>query len=49
MKIGDLVKNKFGGELLVITSEEVDGYFDVHVIETGKEWIMPKEHLEVIK
>jgi hypothetical protein len=44
MKVGDLVRNIYTGEFLVITSEECDGgYHEVH----GR-WIMPKEHLEVI-
>lgn len=49
MKIGDLVRCIYTDELLVITSEEVDGYFDVYAVGTGSAWHMPKEHLEVIK
>lgn len=48
MKIGDLVKNRFGGELLVITSEECGGYYDVYAVKTGDRWHMLKEDLEVI-
>ena len=49
MKVGDLVRGIFGEELLVITSKECDGYFDVYDLKTGNTWHMPKEHLEVIK
>ena len=49
MKIGDLVRCIYTDELLVITSEEVDGYFDVYAVGNGSSWLMPKEHLEVIK
>ena len=49
MKIGDLVKNIYSHELFVITSEECNGYYDVYTLETGKTWLMPTEHLEVIK
>jgi hypothetical protein len=48
MQKGDLVRCIYTDELLVITSEEVDGYFDVYVVGTGSAWLMPKEHLEVI-
>jgi len=48
MQIGDLVRDIYGDELLIITSKECDGYYDVYGIATGKEWIIPKEHLEVI-
>ena len=49
MKIGDLVRCIYTDEVLVITSVEVDGYFDVYAVGTGSSWLMPKEHLEVIK
>ena len=49
MKIGVLVRCIYTDELLVITSEEVEGYFDVYAVGTGSAWLMPKEHLEVIK
>ena len=44
MKVGDLVKNIYDGNIYVITSGEDDGgYFEVH-----SRWLMPKEHLEVV-
>jgi len=49
MQKGDLVRCIYTDELLVITSEEVDGYFDVYAVGNGNMWLMPKEHLEVIK
>ena len=50
MKVGDLVKCKYSNELLVIISECDDGgYHDVYALDTGKTWLMPQEHLEVIK
>ena len=49
MQVGDLVKNIHSHELLVITSEECEGYYDVYAVETGNRWLMPTEHLEVIK
>ena len=48
MKIGDLVKG-ISGELFVITSEECEGYVDVYSVESGNRWLVPIEHLEVIK
>ena len=49
MKIGDLVRCVFTGELLLITSsEDSGGYHNVWLIVRGKEYLMPKEHLEVI-
>ena len=48
MKVGDLVKNIYSHELFVIISEEFNGYYDVYTVETGKTWLMPQEHLEVI-
>ena len=49
MKVGDLVRCTFTGELFVITSpENSGGYHDVWLIARGKEYLMPKEHLEVV-
>ena len=48
MQIGDLVKCKYSHELFVIISEEHDSYHDVYGLATGKTWLMPQEHLEVI-
>ena len=49
MKVGDLVKCIHTGELLIITSPEWNGgYYDVHSA-TGKDWHMPKEHLQAVK
>ena len=48
MKVGDLAKCIYTGEIVIITSSENSaGYVDVHSL-TGKDWHMPKEHLEVI-
>ena len=43
MKVGDLVKSKHTGELLIITAIAHCGYFEV-----SSKWLMPEEHLEVI-
>ena len=48
MQVGDLVKCKYSHELFVIISEEHDSYHDVYGLTTGKTWLMPQEHLEVI-
>ena len=45
MKIGDLVRSLHNGELLIIISEENNGYHDV-CDPKGEQWHMPKEHLE---
>ena len=49
MKVGDLVRCIFTGELLLITStEDPGGYHNAWLIVREKEYLMPKEHLEVI-
>ena len=49
MQVGDLVKCKYSNELFVIISECDDGgYHDVCGLATGKTWLMPQEHLEVL-
>ena len=48
MKVGDLVRLKhFSDEWIVTSPANSAGYVDVHSA-TGKDWHMPKEHLEVI-
>ena len=48
MKIGDVAKCIYTGEIVIVTSPvNSAGYVDVHSA-TGKDWHMPKEHLEVI-
>ena len=49
MKVGDLAIGVFTGELFIITSpENSGGYHDVWLIARGKEYLMPKEHLELV-
>jgi hypothetical protein len=48
MKIGDLVRDIFGGEVLIITRKEKQGYHIVYNSRLNVYWEMPKEHLEVI-
>ena len=48
MKVGDLVRDVHGGEVLIITSEETNGYHDVYNSRLKVYWHMPKEHLEVM-
>lgn len=43
MKVGDLVRNIYTGEIGLIT-EEADG----HYVIFDNRWSIPKEHLEVI-
>ena len=43
MKVGDLVRNIYTEEIYVITSVKRDNYIGV-----SGEWLVPKEHLEVI-
>ena len=48
MKPGDLVRCRYTGVILIVTSPvNSGGYVDVYG-GIGKEWHMPKEHLEVI-
>ena len=49
MKVGDLVRNIYSGEVCLITSEaqyEEHGYFEVHLGADG--WLVPEDHLEAI-
>ena len=48
MKVGDLVKNRFCGSLLVIIKKETEGYYDVYALKTGERWWYVKEDLEVL-
>lgn len=49
MKKGDLVRCRYSGAIMTITSSENDmGYVDVYSFKEKKDWHMPKEHLEVI-
>ena len=45
MKVGDLVRDIHGGEVLIITSEETNGYHDVYSLRSKVYWHVPKEHL----
>ena len=47
MKIGDLARSIFCGEIYIIMSKEFLGYYDVSDTQ-GRQWKIPKEHLEVI-
>ena len=48
MKIGDLARHKYDGEIYIVMSEEFLGYHDASDAQ-GRQWKIPKEHLEVIK
>ena len=49
MQVGDLVRCIHTDVILIIISECDDGgYHDVYALDTGKTWLMPQEHLEVI-
>ena len=48
MKVGDLVKNIFTGELGLVTSFAIDSNEYVEVIVRHQEWLIPVEHLEII-
>ena len=48
MRVGDVARCLYTGEIVIVTSPvNSAGYVDVHSA-TGKDWHMPKEHLEVI-
>jgi len=48
VKIGDLARSIYTGELFVVTSlEDNGGYHNAWLIPGGKEFLVPKEHLEV--
>ena len=47
MKIGDLVRHIYDGEIYIVTSKEFLGYHDVADAH-GRQYLMPKEHLEQI-
>ena len=47
MKIGDLVRHIYDGEIYIVTSKEFLGYHDVADAH-GRQWKIPKEHLEVV-
>jgi hypothetical protein len=49
MNVGNLVRCRYSGVMLIVTSpENSGGYVDVYA-GPGKEWHMPKEHLELIQ
>jgi len=48
MKIGDLVRHIYDNEIYIVMSKEFLGYHDVSDAQ-GRQWSIPKEHLEVIK
>ena len=43
MQVGTLVRNIYSGEMWVITYVRTDNY-----VEIAGQWLIPKEHLEVI-
>ena len=47
MKIGDLARHIYDGEIYIVMSKEFLGYHDVSDAH-GRQWSMPKEHLEVV-
>ena len=48
MKVGDLARHIYDGRIYIVLSKEFLGYH--HVSDAhGRQWSMPKEHLEVIK
>ena len=49
MKVGDLVKNVFTGELGLVTSFAIDSNEYVEVIIKLQEWLVPIDHLEGIQ
>ena len=49
MKVGDLVKNVFTGEIGIVTGYAIDNPNEyVEVICKHQGWLVPIEHLEVI-
>ena len=48
MKKGDLVRHIYDNEIYIVMSKEFLGYHDVSDAQ-GRQWSIPKEHLEVIK
>ena len=48
MKPGDLVRCRYTGEILIVTSSVNSGEYVNVYGGVGKEWHMPTEHLEVI-
>ena len=43
MQVGTLVRNRFSGEICVVTEVSVGGY-----VVVDNRWTVPKDHLEVI-
>lgn len=48
MKVGNLVKNIFTGELGLVTGFDIDSNDYAEVIVRRQEWLIPINHLEVI-
>jgi hypothetical protein len=48
MQIGDLVRHIYDNEIYIVMSKEFLGYHDVSDSH-GRQWQIPKDHLEVIK
>ena len=48
MQIGDLARHIYDGKIYIVLTKEFLGYHDVADAH-GRQWNMPKEHLEVIK
>ena len=47
MKVGDLARHIYDGEIYIVLTKEFLGYHDVSDAY-GRQYSMPKEHLEVI-
>ena len=51
MKVGDLVKNIYTGEVFIVTNSHpqvVAEGSDDNYVEVDSQWFVPKEHLEVL-
>jgi len=52
MKVGDLVKNIYTGEVHIVTSRDPNVYSEPRLgddyVEVDSQWLVPKEHLEVL-
>ena len=47
MKVGDLARHIYDGEIYIVLTKEFLGYHDVSDAY-GRQYSMPKEHLEVL-
>ncbi len=51
MKVGDLVKNIYTGEVYIVTSRDpnaCDTGLGNDYVEVDSQWLVPEEHLEVL-